>query len=394
MPQGDDSQRVELGRRLFFDPVVSRTGMRACADCHDPEHGYGDEAAISRDARGPTPRRSQTLIDCANSPSMDWHGAFDRMEDLVAARTEPSPRSAAPPYYGGVVTPADPTPNFVSNTVPDSQLPLSCDVLAAAGRYRRAFAAAFDGSTPTASRIVTAISAYCRTIRSGTSDYDRFVAGDAAALSAQAQRGLDLFRGRAGCVTCHKMSGQRAAFTDYAFHEVGIPEIAASPTTLTVRTPQGVTVTVAIPTLGPPVGAAAPTAPAFPGGPVPHPGFKTPTLRDVALRPPYMHDGSLASLEDAVRFFLAMPSEDATSPEATSPWTDDDVGDLVAFLTSLTSRSRPGAARARPGRFGPRRRGSASSTPRTSRSPTGRSISSRPATTCPARRAGGRRCTS
>jgi len=345
VPQGDNTQRVELGRRLFFDPVVSRTGMRACADCHDPVHGYADEEAISRDARGPTPRRSQTLVDCVNSPSMDWHGAFERMEDLVAARTEASPRSAGSVYYGGVVTPFDPTPNFVSNLVPDSQLPASCDVLADAGRYRRAFAAAFDGSTPTASRIVTAISAYCRSIRSGTSDYDRFVAGDATALSTPARRGLELFRGRAGCATCHKMTGQRAAFTDYAFHDVGIPEIAAPLSILSVPALRGLSATVVIPALGPPIIPPALAPPAVPGGPIPHPGFKTPTLRDVALRAPYMHDGSLATLEDAVRFFLAMPTAGAESPEAAPAWTDGDVGDLVAFLSSLTSKSRPGAAR-------------------------------------------------
>src|SRR6187455_2045664 len=74
-----DSALVELGRRLFFDPAVSRRGMRSCADCHDPDHGYTDVEPLSRDDRGPTPRRSQTLIDVADGEWFHWHGEFRKL---------------------------------------------------------------------------------------------------------------------------------------------------------------------------------------------------------------------------------------------------------------------------------------------------------------------------
>jgi len=308
-----ETARVELGRRLFFDPAASRTGTRSCADCHDPAHGYSDVDAISRDARGPTPRRSQSLVDCVDSPVMDWLGALARIEDVVAARTEPitpTPKPTRPPYYGGVITPSDPSIQFVSPAVPDSELPLPHDVLADGGRYRTAFLAAFGEATPTAGRVVTAISAYCKSIRSGESAYDRFAAGDATALSASAQRGLALFRGRGACAACHTMEGRRPTFTDYEFHDVGLASAAVVAATR-------------------------------------HHGFKTPTLRDVAARGPFMHDGSLATLADVVRYFLSgdegLPERDARMP--TYRATNEDVADLVAFLESLTSSTRPGAPR-------------------------------------------------
>lgn len=323
-----ESARVELGRRLFFDPAASRSGMRSCADCHDPEHGYCDVEALSRDARGATPRRTQTLVDCVDSPTMDWLGAFDKIEEVVEARTETGAESnKPPPYYGGVITPTDPGLQFVAKSVPDANLPLPHEVLGATGRYRGAFMAAFHESNPTGARVVSAIAAYCKTIRSGESAYDRFVAGDKKALSESAQRGLELFQGSAGCASCHTMTGKRAAFTDYKFHFTGLPELAATP------------------------------VPASP--PAPRGGFKTPTLRDVASRGPFMHNGTLNTLDEVVRFFLARAERDVpeTKPTIASPMADaelkhlaafeadNDVHDLVAFLESLSSKTRPGAVR-------------------------------------------------
>src|SRR5262245_21062278 len=87
-----EEARVELGRRLFFDARVSRAGMRSCADCHDPEHGYSDRRAHSLDDRGPTRRHSQTLVDGADNPSSHWDGVFARVGDLVTARVQLSQR--------------------------------------------------------------------------------------------------------------------------------------------------------------------------------------------------------------------------------------------------------------------------------------------------------------
>ena len=350
-----ESARVELGRRLFFDPAASRTGMRSCADCHDPEHGYADEEAISRDARGATPRRTQTLVDCADSPTMDWLGAFDRIEDVVAARSETGPETPVPQYYGGVITPTDPTLQFVSSAVPDSSIPQPHEMLGTTGRYRGAFMAAYTESNPTPERVVGAISAYCRSIRSGESAYDRYAAGDKAALSDAAKRGLDLFRGKAACTQCHSMDGKRATFSDYKFHLTGVPEVAPEPADLTAA----LTVTEVGNLLGragvrnlkrPVTGFSVTLAPPRPPAVVatPRGGFKTPTLRDVAARVPYMHNGSIKSLEGVVRFFLSKPVPGAPPRGDLMPnyvANDAEIADIVAFLESLSSATRPGAPR-------------------------------------------------
>ena len=352
-----ESARVELGRRLFFDPAASRSGMRSCADCHDPQHGYSDEVAISRDARGATPRRTQTLVDCVDSPTMDWLGAFKRIEDVVGARSETGQDTPKPAYYGGVITPSDPSLQFVSSAVPNSEIPLPHDVLAASGRYRGAFMAAYTESNPTPERIVGAISAYCRSIRSGESDYDRYAAGDKSALSDAAQRGLELFRGKAACVSCHTMDGKRATFSDYKFHQTGLPEVASVSAPVDALAASEVVALLRRVGVGrlpiPPV----PSAPRSSAGPsvtvpvvsallpvaTPRGGFKTPTLRDVAQRGPFMHNGSLTTLEEVVRFFLSEPATGSDELMPNYAATDGEIADIVAFLQSLSSASRPGA---------------------------------------------------
>src|SRR5204862_5863197 len=123
---------------------------------------------------------------------------------------------------------------------------------------------------------------YCHSVRSGESAYDRFEAGKKDALSESARRGLALFRGAAGCASCHAMDASRARFTDYAFHDTGVSWKALDPSARRANAGD--------------VGAMARG-----GGQERLRAFKTPTLRDVARRGPYMHDGSLATLEEVVR---------------------------------------------------------------------------------------------
>ncbi len=350
-----ESARVELGRRLFFDPAASRTGTRSCADCHDPAHGYSDVEAISRDARGATPRRTQTLVDCVDSPTMDWLGAFKRIEDVVAARSETGPATPVPPYYGGVITPTDPSLQFVSPQLTDAQIPLPHQVLSASGRYRNAFEAAYSESKPTPERVVGAISAYCRSIKSGESAYDRYAAGDKAALSQAAIRGLELFQGKAACSSCHSMEGKRATFSDYKFHQTGLREVAAStgPATFALTPAFANQIAAILRKAGvrnlPPEPGTPLVLPAPPPPPVvatPRGGFKTPTLRDVAERAPYMHNGSLKTLEAVVRFFLPGRTGDRTDDMMpTYAANEAEISDIVEFLKSLSSATRPGAPR-------------------------------------------------
>ena len=160
--------------------------------------------------------------------------------------------------------------------------------------------------------VAKAIAAYERTILSGNSPYDRFSAGDKKALSAAAQRGVALFQGKANCVTCHVSFN----FTDENYHNLGVGMDKANPDlgrfTVTKNDE--------------------------------HKGaFKTPTLRDVAKRPPYMHDGSLKTLEDVVVFYNkgGTPNQWLSKDIRPLNLTPAEQKDLVAFMEALTGQVAP-----------------------------------------------------
>ena len=376
---------VELGRRLFFDPAgSSRMGMRSCADCHNPAHGYSDATRTSLDDTAPTARHSQTLVDDGEDATAHWDGAFSSIDGLVSARLSVTFTSSGDGYYrpepvapeGTAVivasderatsvpviddTPYAPAPQPAEVEwlpTPDTdaghvEAAATADALAPTfvnrrtawkseenasrrlsdhGRYAEAFRAAYGSDRVTVSRIAQAVAEYCRSIRSGSSDFDRYAAGDSSSLQPAAIRGLNLFRGRAGCVACHSMDGPRALFTDRAFHDTGVAWQSRDPGTdatdegrhARTRRPRDLR------------------------------RFKTPTLRDIARRGPYMHDGSLATLEDVVRYYALMapsdPNLDPRFPRFAADGTE--VSDLAAFLRALTSDRRPGLA---PGTWGAR----------------------------------------
>jgi cytochrome c peroxidase len=386
----------ELGRRLFFDPAASRMGMRSCADCHEPGHGYSDPEKVSRDDASATKRHSQTIVDTADSPTGHWDGEFHRIEEVVRSRMNLTIAPDGSTQYGSaggsmpsirlrrlphIDAKQRPDEGFAAAVAAAAKLPAADDApaafvgldllpkspaaagafstpagttspllegfveprgadarpgvettLAASRRYAEAFCTVFGDEKVTIDRISLAVERYCHSVRSGESAYDRFAAGEDGALSASAKRGLDLFRGAAGCASCHAMDGSRARFTDYLFHDTGVSWKALAPSARRANAGD--------------VGAMA------------HGGhgirtFKTPTLRDVARRGPFMHDGSLATLEDVVRHYVGS-SNAAAGPSPRDPAldakfpaydaSDADVADLVAFLKSLTSDRRPGLA--------------------------------------------------
>jgi cytochrome c peroxidase len=398
--------RVELGRRLFFDPAVSRSGDNACVSCHLPDHGFSSAGRFDVDDFSRTRRHSQTLIDSALSPSFHWDGEFASIEELVFARLTPDasaadapgastgtssdgygsstssavPKEAAPPaqaaepppplddeevkppvvdpsgyavptrravavrerrdaaredrrhVLGKLRTPNDPESKLDAVTVSNR---IEID-----GRYAEGFAHAFGSRQVTTARIAEAITAYVKTLRSGTSAYDRFASGDERALSDAAKRGLELFRGRAGCVQCHAMTGARPAFTDHEFHNTGI---SARARLRHVSTGAGDSlaaepVTIALPR---DLGRGRMTS-----RPAEDAAFKTPTLRDVALRAPYMHDGSIETLARVVRRYAAGGTADSNLDPRIRRFeaSDRDVADLVEFLESLTSDVPVGVA--------------------------------------------------
>jgi cytochrome c peroxidase len=319
---------VELGRRLFFDPGASHSRRTSCASCHLPEHGFSDPRARSRDDFGSTSRHSQSILNLTEGQSLHWDGEFPSLEALVAART-----GATRVVGGGYRT---------TRSAGEQVLKLEpvADTLARTGLYDRAVREAFGSSTLTPERFSTAVAAYVRTLRSTTSPFDRFQRGETTALSAQAQRGFALFRGRAGCAACHSVEGQRPTFTDGRFHNTGLAQ--RQPERVPAPPKDG-----SEPALGPRDGRRAITKRAEDAH-----AFKTPSLRDVALRPTYMHDGSLPTLGAVVRYYAVEcgtvkgPGLDPLlKPFAAGrphDETERDVADLVAFLCSLTGETRAG----------------------------------------------------
>ena len=179
-------EKVELGRRLYYDERVASQPSSSCADCHLPDHGLAG--------------RSPTMAFHRNSPTV-WNRAYGDYEFW-----DGSAGQSLEELTDGVL-------RFVNL---GAKVPVA-ERLAAIAEYRRDFQLAF-GRPPDRPAIVQAIACYCRTLLAGNSPFDRFSAGDKRAMTVEAQRGRDLFFGKAGCVSCH--TGPN--FTDELFHDIGI----------------------------------------------------------------------------------------------------------------------------------------------------------------------------
>jgi cytochrome c peroxidase len=211
--------------------------------------------------------------------------------------------------------------------------------------YAGRFAAAFDEG-PSAAGIARAIADYQRTLLAAASPFDRWwFGGEAGALTPEQIRGFALFTGRAGCSACHRLADDHALFTDHDFHDTGIgharAQAAEGDGPVLVELAPGVRVPVAravLRTIGDPPRADDGRAEAT-GEPADRWKFKTPSLRNVALTAPYMHDGSLASLEQVVRYYARGGTPHPGQDPRLRPLALDAAGirALVAFLRSLTA---------------------------------------------------------
>jgi len=274
------AEKIALGKQFFWDKRWSRNGTIACVSCHDPNRGWADPRRVSLRFDGtPTLRHSPTLVNRLFSDVQQWAGTRTSLEDQALKASDQSPEL------------------LVKN-------------LGAIAQYQAAFQRVF-GTALNPDGVAKAIAAYERTILSGNSSYDRFRAGDAAALSPAAKRGLALFEGKARCVSCHAGFN----FTDESYHNLGVGMDRPAPDlrrhTITGREE--------------------------------HKGaFKTPTLRDVA-RHPYMHDGSVASLADVVALYDRGGTPNAWLSGEIRPLslTVEERADLVAFLEALTGEVAP-----------------------------------------------------
>ena len=285
VPYPDDNpwsaSKVQLGATLFFDPVLSGSHTMACVSCHQPSLAWSDTLpkAIG-DRKEVMPLRSPTLLNLAWLSRLGWDGKFPDVES-VSFRA------------------------ITGKTNMALSVQEVLDRLSANPAYVRRFQAAFGPGSITQEKVEQALATYQRGIVSTRAPFDRWVAGNEAAVSDAAKRGFALFDGKARCAGCH----QGWAFTDGSFHDIGTAT-------------------------GDDIGRGA----LFPSSVVLRYAFKIPTLRDVAVRPPYMHDGSLATLEAVIDLYdrggIVRPSR---SPKMQAlGLTRGEKADLVSFLQTLT----------------------------------------------------------
>ncbi len=278
--------KEQLGRALYFDPRLSRSNMQSCSSCHSPSLAWGDGLPKGvGDRMNPLGRRSPTILNSAWAEAFMWDGRFETLE-----------QQALGPIQSGVEMNMS-----LTDLIPKLQ---------AIEEYRQMFAAAFDGSPEiTGEKIAMAIATYERTVVSGSAPFDRWIDGDAGAISQSAQRGFVLFNGKANCAACH--SGWR--FTDDSFHDIGLP--------------------------GDDIGRGK----QLPNIVKMQQAFKTPGLRNIDRRYPYMHDGSVATLEAVIEHYNTGGMQRPSLSDEMKPLglTVQEEADLVEFMKTLTSEDPP-----------------------------------------------------
>jgi cytochrome c peroxidase len=321
VPEDDPmtAAKVELGRHLFFDPRLSLGQTQSCASCHQPALAFSDGRARALLASGDEhPRSAPSLANVAWASSLGWaNPVLTRLEAHVVV-----------PLFG-----TDPEELGWSGLERDLEARLS-----AVPAYQRLFADAYpeDEERVTVHHVVQALASFQRTIVSGDAPWDRFRGGDETALDAPARRGLELFTSaRLACSQCHAGWATTDAVIDAeggggrtVFHNTGLYDVGG---------------TGAYPEPSP--GLIEATLEEEDSG-----KFRTPTLRNVAVTAPYMHDGSLATLDEVIDHYARGGRLIASGPDAgdgrDNRWkaalirgftlTADERADLLAFLHALT----------------------------------------------------------
>jgi cytochrome c peroxidase len=321
--------KVALGRKLFFDRRLSHNGTMSCAMCHIPEQGFtNNELARSVGIEGRSLRRNApTLLNVAYVEQLFHDGREIALETQVIAplveRTE-----MGNPSIGHVIARIRSLPDY-------------------AGLFEGAF-----GAGPSPDRIGQAIASYERTLLSARSPFDRWhFGGDAGALGPRAVEGYRLFTGKAGCVACHAIGTRHALFTDGAFHDTGIGHYTNAigrrqQTPVAVELEPGVMAQVpraVVESVGDPEAAdlGRHEVTLAPGDLW---KYRTPTLRNVALTAPYMHDGSLRTLEEVVRYYDRGGHPHSGLDPLLRPLGlhEGEIIALVEFLNALTGDDVPG----------------------------------------------------
>ena len=318
-------KKIELGKTLFFDPSFSRDGTISCSTCHDPNKAFTDHLPVSKGIDGKKgTRNAPTVINAAYNKSQFWDG---RVQTLAEQSKFPpiNPVEGGLHSWDEVVAKIKENPYYVK-------------------MMKEVFGV--DKDQITIDHFAKAIEAFEMTVISGDSPFDRYwFGGDKNALTPEQKRGLDLFMGKGRCVECHTIEQDHALFTNHKFHNLGVgwskikddlPKVLKAFKNQKEHPDEAALMNAKFSELGryvvtgelDDIGA-----------------FKTPTLRNVELTFPYMHDGSLQTLEEVIIWYNnggRLSPEDPKSPLIDGGirelnLTADEIEDLVAFLKSLTS---------------------------------------------------------
>ncbi|MEE4250258.1 MAG: MbnH family di-heme enzyme [Alcanivoracaceae bacterium] len=310
--------KFQLGRHLFYDPRLSSNETISCSSCHHQDKAFADGRVAPRGATGELhPRNSQALVNIAYNPTLTWgNPSLRTIEQQIVI-----------PLFGE-------TP--IEHGISDANQELILNRILSEPVYAPLFSAAFPDQPISYDTIVKGLASFIRGMTSFSSDFDRYEQGDGSALSESAKNGMALFFSeQLECFHCHggynftdSVQDRTMFLVDRPFHNTGLynidglgayPEPNTGVHEITSR-PQD---------MG---------------------RFRAPSLRNIAVTAPYMHDGSVATLEDAIRNYAAGGRNLTAGPNAgdgrMNPYkdgfisgfsiTDDEINDLIAFLQSLT----------------------------------------------------------
>ena len=315
-------EKISLGKILFNDNRFSKDGTVSCASCHVVAKSYTDGLAVAKGINGQRgTRNSPTLVNAAFFNTLFLDGRVNSLEEQA---------------LGPLVNP-------IEHGLESHQLIV--DVILNDTNYIQQFKKVFDIKKDeiTIQHVSKAIASFERTLISGDSLFDRHLFGrDHSALSSSAERGLDVFKRNGNCVTCHEISWNNALFSDNRFYNIGVgfknltsildqfiddinlgktPE--EIPITAGQRSELGrFNVTKDVKDIG---------------------KFKTPTLRNIALTAPYMHDGSFKTLEEVIEYYDKGGDKNHFIDSKIFPLhlTQQEKTDLLEFMKSLTSSNIP-----------------------------------------------------
>lgn len=282
-------EKVELGRRLFNEKQLSRDGTVACSTCHDPKRNFTDDKPLAEGVFGRIgARRVPAILNRAYGTAFFWDGRIPTLEEQV-----------------------------LQPIINDKEMDMTLEEVVARLRRDEEYAAEFDsvfGHAITEQDVSHALASYVRTILAGNSRYDRYLNGAGDALTELERRGLEIFRGKGNCTDCHlgpNLTDEKFRNTGIAWKDGGLADLGRFRFTKR-ENDRG--------------------------------SFKTPTLRNVAGRAPYMHDGSLATLSEVADYYNRGGNRNPWLDRELLPLrlTGEEKEALVAFLHTLTGPVREG----------------------------------------------------